>query len=249
MLLRLLPLLKDQWGAREITLLCNESYATVLPLCQGFPVLCVDSNWRPASGDYDAHCSIMSLPYLMGLTSDSIPGTVPYIEVSNSRASTWRELLQALPGKRVGLVWAGSPVLQFDALRSIPLQMLTPLFEVSGISFVSLQKGEEAAEEVRSLRLPMVDLMEKCHDFMDTASLIDNLDLVISVDTAVAHLTGAIGKPVWLLNRFESEWRWLRDREDSVWYPTMRIFNQTAPRDWSPVIQRIAGELRALTAS
>jgi hypothetical protein len=122
------------------------------------------------------------------------------------------------------------------------------LTEIAGVSFVSLQKGEAAGELAGSDR-PILDRMGECGDFLDTAALVANLDLVISVDTSVAHLAGALGKPVWLLNRFESEWRWQLGREDSPWYPTMRIFRQPALNDWDSVVKRVAGELARFARS
>jgi Flp pilus assembly protein TadD len=244
MLLRLLPVLLDEWGAQEATLLGNRAYEAVLSLCHRASVLSVEPEWRPDPGRYDLQCSIMSLPYLMDLTPDRIPGTVPYVEVSPARSAAWRTLVRALPGLRVGLVWAGNPKLPLDTLRTVPLASLAPLFSVPGISYVSLQKDAAVREELVASGLPVADWMDRCKDFMETAALIDNLDLVISVDTAVAHLAGALGKPVWLLNRHGSEWRWLHGREASVWYPTMRIFNQAAAREWEPVIVSLVAELR-----
>jgi hypothetical protein len=119
------------------------------------------------------------------------------------------------------------------------------LIKTAGVTFISLQKGGPAAE-LAEMSWPILDWMNECEDFSDTAALVVNLDLVISVDTSVAHLAGALGKPVWLLNRFESEWRWQLDREDSPWYPTMRIFRQSALNDWDGVVERVASELGRL---
>jgi ADP-heptose:LPS heptosyltransferase len=119
------------------------------------------------------------------------------------------------------------------------------VIKTAGVAFVSLQKGDPAAE-LDEMGWPILDWMNECEDFSETAALVVNLDLVISVDTSVAHLAGALGKPVWLLNRFESEWRWQLDREDSPWYPTMRIFRQSALNDWDGVVERVASELGRL---
>ena len=122
-------------------------------------------------------------------------------------------------------------------------ELLARIMDIPGVRFYSLQKdGPPAPREFE-----LIDLMDACDDFADTAALISNLDLVISVDTAVAHLAGALGKPVWLLNRFDSCWRWLRDRQDSPWYPTMRIFRQPAPGDWQSVVSSVGDELRKIT--
>jgi ADP-heptose:LPS heptosyltransferase len=136
-----------------------------------------------------------------------------------------------------------------DLLRSVAFEQLRPLLAVPGTSFVSLQKDAAAMNEAVASGIPIRNWMADVRDFVDTAGLIKNMDLVISVDTAVAHLAGALNKPVWLLNRYESEWRWMRDREDTPWYPSMRIFNQTESRNWGPIIDRMTAELRALASS
>lgn len=152
--------------------------------------------------------------------------------------------LASIPGPKVGLVWAGNKLLSRDALRSVAFSVYEPLQAIPGITFVSLQKGE-SAEQARHASWVIQDCIEECEDFLDTAALVENLDLVISVDTSTAHLAGALGKPVWLLNRFESEWRWMMDRVDSPWYPTLRIYRQPAPHDWASVVARIGSDLAA----
>jgi len=140
----------------------------------------------------------------------------------------------------------GAPLVRAkDELRSVPLACFAPLFFIPDVSFFSLQKGEGAGQAA-SAQWRIHDLMSQAHDLLDTAALVLQLDLVISVDTSVAHLAGALGKPVWLLNRFESEWRWMLGREDSPWYPTMRIFRQDKPGDWDPVVSRVADALKNL---
>ncbi len=133
-------------------------------------------------------------------------------------------------GLRIGLAWAGNPDLPADRRRSLAPDRLAPLFDLPGVHFFSLQKGGPAAPEA----FPLTDLMGDVQDFADTAALVANLDLVISVDTAVAHLAAALGKPVWLLNRFDSCWRWQAVRRDSPWYPTLRLYRQPRPGDWAP---------------
>jgi ADP-heptose:LPS heptosyltransferase len=125
----------------------------------------------------------------------------------------------------------------------VTLAQLAPLFSVAGVCFVSLQKNEGIASIAAQSRLPLQDWMQECSDFLDTAALIENLDLVIAVDTAVAHLAGALGKPVWMLNRLNTYWCWFQDREDSPWYPTMRIFRQTRGGEWDDVILKVAQAL------
>lgn len=191
---------------------------------------------------FDYHCPMMSLPFIFQTRLDNIPCQVPYLFVSDRMRDKWGRRLSPLAGIKVGLVWAGNKALGRDLLRSIPLQKFAPLRHIAGVSFVSLQKGD-AAVQIAGMGWPLHDWMDECEDLLDTAALVANLDLVISVDTSVAHLAGALGKPVWLLNRFESEWRWMLKRSDSPWYPTLRIFRQTALGDWGSVMERVASEL------
>jgi hypothetical protein len=177
---------------------------------------------------------------------------MPYLGAPEAKASAWRDRLGTHKQKRIGLVWAGNPRKELpgsnriDRQRSIAFDQLAPLFQSTGCEFYSLQKGGDAAVQLRRsvFGLRVVDWTGDLADFADTAALVENLDLVITVDTAVAHLAGALGKPFWLLNRVNTCWRWFADREDSPWYPTARIFRQTRHGDWSPVVERVAGELR-----
>ncbi len=197
---------------------------------------------------FDLHCPMLSLA--LGTTVTTIPAAAAYLHADKLQVAAWRARLAAMAtqGLRVGLVWAGgrrthSPSLAAtDRRRSMPPDRLAPLFELSGVHFFSLQKGGPAAPA----NFPLTDFMEEMGDFADTAALIANLDLVISVDTAIAHLAAALGKPVWLLNRFDSCWRWLRQREDSPWYPTLRQFRQTQPGDWHFAVEMACTELRRL---
>jgi hypothetical protein len=165
--------------------------------------------------------------------------------------SRWSYFLEGLPGLRVGIVWAGLQrpdiILSVtDRRRSMPLADMAPLLSVAGCSFVSLQLGPAAAQ-LRTLPDGAVlhDVSGRLGDWRDTADLISGLDLVIAVDTAVAHLAGALGRPVWLLQKFDADWRWLLDRTDSPWYPTLSIYRQPQPGDWPSVIAAVAADLRA----
>jgi hypothetical protein len=152
----------------------------------------------------------------------------------------WRERLAHLPGRKIGFVWSGNPAFQADRRRSIPFATLRPLLDVRGVSFVSLQMGEARRA------LPVGDIFDASPyiaDFTDTAAAIMALDLVISVDTSVVHLAGALGAKVWLLNRVDTDWRWLLGREDSIWYPSLRQFRHTATGDWAGVVARVASAL------
>ncbi|MDR2786884.1 MAG: FkbM family methyltransferase [Candidatus Accumulibacter sp.] len=193
---------------------------------------------------FDARVALLSLPLHLDTTLEDIPADIPYLASPPELIEKWATRLGPLPGKRVGLVWSGSESYLSQKRRSVRLKQFGPLLEVGGIHWVSLQKGKEAgqiAEEDLTGRI--IDVMDEVEDFADTAAIIANLDLVIGVDTAVLHLAGAMGKPVWLLNRFDTDWRWLLEREDSPWYPTLRIFRQTSFGDWDSVVSRVAETL------
>jgi len=203
--------------------------------------------------DFNFHCPLMSLPGAFGTTPETVPAATPYMFADPDAMLAWRDKLADLPGRRVGLVWAGSArarqphALGLDRRRSMRLADFAPLAAVEGCSFVSLQLGSAAAQ-LRSSPNGLVvhDLTDGLHDFADTAALVANLDLVISVDTAVAHLAGALGRPVWLLNRFDTCWRWLLDRDDTPWYPSLRQFRHPGGEaGWSRVMPRVRAALTA----
>lgn len=201
----------------------------------------------------DFHAALMSCPHLLGTTVETVPGEYPYIAADPDRVALWAERLGALPGWRVGLVWAGNPRLamaalnKVDARRSLPLARLRPLLALPGVSLVSLQKGDAAAQigDLPPGERPF-DPMASVTSFADTAAILANLDLVITVDTAVAHVAGALGRPVWILSRRDGCWRWLEGREDSPWYPTAHLFHQERAGDWDGVIARVARALSGL---
>ncbi|HWB55124.1 MAG TPA: tetratricopeptide repeat-containing glycosyltransferase family protein [Tepidisphaeraceae bacterium] len=191
--------------------------------------------------DFNLHCPTMSLPFAFGTTIDSIPAA-PYIRANEIRVEYWRQrLLTEAPHihdgphkKKIGLVWAGKPTHTNDHNRSMKFSDIAPII-CPGAIFYSLQKGP-AARQANGL----IDYTSEFHDFAETAAFISNLDLVISVDTAVAHLAGAMGKPAWLLLPKVSEWRWMIGRPDSPWYPTMRLFRQEKWGDWTEPVKEIA---------
>ncbi len=193
---------------------------------------------------FDRQIRIMSLPRLFGTTLDGIPAANPYLRADPALAREWAGRLSTLSGRRVGVVWAGGHrpenphAAAIDRRRSIPLDLLTPLASVPDCAFVSLRVADRAPADW------LFDPSDEITDFADTAALMQSLDLVIAVDTATAHLAGALGRPVWLLNRFDTCWRWLRCRDDSPWYPTLRQFRQTVPGDWDAVIARVVDALR-----
>ncbi len=240
MMLRYLPQLKQR-GPGRVAVCCEPELVRVIRALPGVDGV-ISKEHALAPGGFDCHCPAMSLPLRFGTRLDTIPRTVPYLHVPAESSRSWADRLARIDRPRVGLVWAGGAILADDQRRSIGLDQFARVLQVPGASFMSLQKGAARAQ-LRQLGQGIVDRMDECEDFLDTAALMTNLDLVISVDTAVAHLAGALGKPVWLLNRFESEWRWLLDREDSPWYPTMRIYRQARSGDWDEVMERVASAL------
>jgi tetratricopeptide (TPR) repeat protein len=196
--------------------------------------------------DFSWHCPLLSLPLAFGTHAATIPANVPYLKSDPLAAQPWLQSGSS-SALRVGLVWAGNPIHTRDPQRSISLSQFAPLAQIAGVSFFSLQKGTPAAQRCGSpFGSSLNDAAPFLFDFTDTAALISTLDLLISVDTAAAHLAGALGKPVWILLTHTPDWRWLLDRNDSPWYPTARLFRQPAPGDWSSVIARVAEELRQL---
>jgi Flp pilus assembly protein TadD len=197
---------------------------------------------------FDVHYPLLSLPMALGTTLGTIPGRASYIAASpeqeKARAGRFDKSRQFL---RVGLVWAGRGTHLNDRNRSIRLDQLARLRKVAGVSFYSLQKGPAGAQAAEgAFAGELIDWTAELEDFADTAALVANLDLVISVDTAVAHLAGAMGKPVWLLLPTPPDWRWMLKRQDSPWYPTMRMFRRKSAEDWGPVIDDVAKELAKL---
>ncbi len=192
---------------------------------------------------FDLHCPLLSLPLAFGTELDTIPARVPYLTAPPARLARWGARLPRAGGLRVGLAWSGRETP--DPNRSVALAQLAPLFDLPGIHFVSLQKDVRDSDEAALRGRPeLLHLGPDLADFADTAAVIEQLDLVISIDTAVAHLAGALGKPVWILLPFSSDWRWLLDRDDSPWYPTARLFRQDETRAWDTVIARVRAALK-----
>ena len=196
-------------------------------------------------GDFDFHCPLLSLPLALGMAGPEIQG--PYLRADPTRQRVWHRRLQPHcgTGLRVGIAWAGRSTMILDRRRSLPPSALASLAEIGNVHLVSLQKDGAAAPPP----LRLVDLTAAFKDFADTAALIANLDLVVSVDTAVAHLAAGMGKPTWLLDRFDHCWRWLAGRATSPWYPSMRIMRQSTPGDWTAVIESLTTDLRQIGAS
>jgi hypothetical protein len=199
--------------------------------------------WTDVPG-HAAHCRLSSVPGLLHTTLQTIPAKIPYLFADPVRVAAWRERLGAsLPAgtRRIGLAWTGRPTHPNDRRRSLRLARLAPLARVRGVSFVSLQKPLPQSDVASMSQFP--GLSDIAGDFGETAAMMLNLDLVITVDTAMGHLAGALGRPVWLLLSKAADWRWMIDRSDSPWYPTARLFRQKTPGDWDPVIAEAATAL------
>ena len=213
-----------------------------------------DETPQPAA---DFYCPLLSVPLALGATT--IPNE-PYLRADPEKASAWAARLAGQAGLKIGLVWAGSAqknlpsTLSMGALRSLPVTAFAPLARFKGITWVSLQKGEQRDELALAQAAgwggpEILDMTDDIKDFADTAALVANLDLVISCDTSVVHLAGGMGKPVWILNRAHGCWRYPVGRDDSPWYPTARVFHQAIPGDWDGVIAAVVGALEAFTPS
>jgi tetratricopeptide (TPR) repeat protein len=236
-------LVAEQRGGRVI-LGSPPDLAEFLSTAPGLERVVTDRRLVPADA---VQCPLMSLPFVMGTELATVPADVPYLRADTARVERWTARLGDDRRPRVGVAWAGGPRHPNDKTRSIPVQLLEPLFQTTGIRFISLQKGAAAAA-LRQLPSAsnVTDWTNDLRDFADTAALIAQLDLVIAVDTAVAHLAGALAKPVWVMLPFNPDFRWMLNRDDSPWYPTMRLFRQTTPGDWPSVIRRVEIELGKL---
>ncbi|MGA8970281.1 MAG: tetratricopeptide repeat protein, partial [Pseudolabrys sp.] len=205
-----------------------------------------------ASGDalpaFDIHCPLLSLPLAMGTRLDTVPAQVPYLSVASDKAAEWGARLGAKTRPRIGLAWSGNVIHERDKERSIGLRNFLRLLDIDA-TFVSLHK-EVGADDVAVLaeRSDILHFGDALADYADTAALIAQLDLVVSVDTSVVHLAGALAKPVWILVTYVPDWRWMLEREDSPWYPTARLFRQTAAREWDSVLARVHAALREFVA-
>lgn len=239
---RYLPMVAERGG--RVILECPAALSPLLESVEG--VYRVIPTGTPLPG-FDCHVPLMSLPLLFGTILETIPARVPYLSVPEGRLSRWQAFLGEGTGTRIGLVWAGRR--KPDPHRSCRLRELSPLAAIEGITFYSLQIGE-GAEQVTapSPGMELVDLTGRIADFADTAALIAQLDLVISIDTAVAHLAGAMGKPTFLLLPFAPDWRWMLERSDSPWYPTMRLFRQGQAGIWKGVVDEVRQALEGWQA-
>ncbi len=199
---------------------------------------------------FDVHVPTLALPLVLGSTVGTIPADVPYLKADPAKAAKWREAMAADKNFRIGITWAGRPEHHNDHNRSTTLDQFAPLAKIPGVTFYSLQKGPATTQLAQApAGMKLVDCDKSLGDFSDSAALLANLDLVISVDTSVVHLAGAMGCEVWTVLPFVPDWRWLLDRSDSPWYPTMRLFRQRSLRSWPQVFEDVAAELARKVAS
>jgi hypothetical protein len=233
----------------EIVLACS---AEMKPIMEAmFPGVQLINRWDDCP-DHAAFIPLSGLPRLHGTRLDTIPGATPYMHADPALAKDWRGRLDArIPQglRRVGIAWAGRPTHNNDLNRSITLQTLAPIAALDGIALVSLQKGPATAQIASYAgTTPLIDLDKEIGDFADTMAIIDGLDLVVTVDTAIGHFAGAMGKPAWIMLPYAPDWRWLLSRDDTPWYPSLRLFRNSAPKRWDLLVPEVAAELQRFVA-
>lgn len=233
---RYAPLVQQRGG--RVVLECQPPLASLLSHSPGIDQSVSQGDPLPP---FDVQAPLLSLPGILGTTLESIPAPIPYLHVKHLLEERWRTVL-GREGFKVGIAWEVNLAYKWDRRRSVPLSSFAPLAEVPGVRLFSLQKGP-GCEHLAGACFPVTDLGSRLEHFADTAAVIQCLDLVVSVDTSVVHCAGGLGKPVWVVLPFSSDWRWLMDREDSPWYPTLRLFRQQQPGQWTPVFARVTQEL------
>jgi hypothetical protein len=240
--MRMVPWAKARSGARVILEINHEVYSLAQRM-GGFDAITVRGELPPA---FDTYCEMMSLPMAMGLQLADLPGNIPYLTPDPDRVAFWQHQLAGHARPLVALVWAGRPTHFNDANRSMALGMLAPL-AIPGVTFLSIQKGPtEHAAQTPPPGMKLVNLSPLIGSFEDTAAILTVADLLISVDSSPVHLAGALDRPAWAMLPHLPDWRWLLERDDTPWYPSVRLFRQRQPGDWTPVLQEIAKELKAL---
>lgn len=211
---------------------------------QSLPVLDTLVVEGMGSPPFDCHAALMILPMLCGTTMENAPATVPYLAPQAEIAARWRERLAGLQGLRIGIVWAGGPKLPNDSVSPLDVNDIRPLLDVPGVAWVSLQKGNKAPDLARlGPGHGVLDLSDELHDFAEAAGAVACLDLFVAVDTSVAHLSGALAKPVLLMLPEPPDFRWMRDRSTTPWYPDIRIFRQPSRGYWGAVIAAVRAEV------
>jgi len=235
---RYAPLVARQ-GAR-VVLAVQPALVSLLSRLPGLDRVMSVADPLPA---FDVQATLPDLPGIFETSLASIPDPAGYLTPDPARAARWAARLATETRRRIGLIWAGNPRHRDDRHRSIPLAMLAPLLGRADVAWFSLQVGDRAKDLAASVHAGIVDLSAELTDFAETAAALSALDLLISVDTAPAHLAGALGRPAWLLVARQADWRWMRNREDSPWYASLRLFRQETQGDWAPVIARVTAAL------
>ena len=241
--IRYVPLLAER-GAKVIVH-CDRSLHRLFS--HGLPIEQLVADHDPLP-DFDFHLPLMSLPRLFATTIETIPNQVPYLMPTSDLIEQWSQRLAVSSAElKIGMVWSGSVHFPGNHERAMTLSKLEPLLELRGFRFYSLQKGPPSSQ-LSSLpaRLSITDLGGEFADYADTAAAIMNLDLLLTVDTSVAHMGGALGRPTWVMLSRLPDWRWLRERSDSPWYPTMRLFRQQRLNDWPSLVSEVATEIQNL---
>jgi Tfp pilus assembly protein PilF len=228
----------------NVTLGCPPPLVRLLSTCPFFDRVAAEVGQQ----GFDFHAELLSLPGIVGTTLETIPAEVPYLTADAQLVAQWRSRLASVEGLRIGINWQGNPKYPSDHHRSLPLTHFESLARLPGVRLISLQRGLGAEQIAPAAdRFEVIELGDDVDQaagaFMDTAAIMQALDLVITSDTATVHLAGALGVPVWMATPFSPDWRWLLEREDSPWYPTMRLFRQPKPGDWTSVFERMAEEL------
>lgn len=247
--IRYAPLVRERGG--KVIVACQRPLIPLLSTCRDIDQLVAQGDPLP---DFDVHAPLLSLPRIFGTTLQTIPAETPYLAADERLVEQWRQELAATRSFKVGIAWQGSKKYRWDHKRSIPLAQFEPLARIPGVQLYSLQKGygSEQLSEVAG-RFAVIDLAPRLDEhegaFADTAAVIKNLDLIICSDTAIPHLAGALNAPVWTALSRVPDWRWLIDREDSPWYPSMRLFRQPRHGDWESVFRRMAAELEKLVGA
>jgi hypothetical protein len=227
---------------------CPPPLVKLFATCPGVDRVVAEGEVLPA---FEVQAPLLSLPAVFGTTLQTVPAAVPYLAAEPAREGRWRRRLEG-GGFQVGVVWQGNPRHPWDRWRSLPLSMLAPLAAVEGVRLESLQKGP-GTEQLRALQGPLAvmdlgDELDAEGDFLDTAAVLQTLDLLISVDTATAHVAGALGVPVWLALAAVADWRWGWSRLDTPWYPSMRLFRQEFLGQWDEVLNEMVGQLRHMVS-
>jgi Tfp pilus assembly protein PilF len=230
----------------RVTVACRKPLERILSSCPGIERV-ITAN--AVFSEFTCYAPLLSLPHLLFKIQPTVPAAVPYLSAPPELIAAWRDELGAVREFKAGVAWQGNPNHSKDRERSLRLADLEPLARVHDVKFYSLQKGfgAEQIDEART-RFPVTSLENRLDDLVDSAAVISNLDLLVTPDTSLAHLGGALGARVFLALPYSPEWRWMRDREDCPWYPTVRLFRQRRWGDWNDVFERIAGELSALVA-